>query len=97
MHKKLNFHKTPYLLNGANARTIAIKGSKYTTLSNTYLGSATTLSIARTMIHELVHAMLLFKNSNNANFSESLKEYAAENGLDIQNELSRFHHEYMGQ
>jgi hypothetical protein len=44
---------------GANAITNRINGINVITLSNDYLQSATSLSIARTIIHETVHAYLL--------------------------------------
>jgi len=46
-------------LSGANAVTNRVDGINVITLDNDYLESATTLSIARTMIHETVHAYLL--------------------------------------
>ncbi|WP_338221178.1 hypothetical protein [Algoriphagus sp. oki45] len=44
--------------NGANAKTDLINGMLVITIDNNYLSKATSLSLARTIIHETVHAYL---------------------------------------
>jgi len=46
-------------LSGKNATTDRVKGVNIITLDNDYLKNATSLSIARSIIHETVHAYLL--------------------------------------
>jgi len=87
---------------GKNARTITDRGSVITTISDSYLGKATKLSIARTMIHELAHAYILYKfgKGNDLNFNQSVKLYAEEKGYKpngTNEEKMRFHHEFMGE
>lgn len=82
---------------GENAST---KGG-LTTMSNSYLGNATQLSIARTMIHEMVHAYLNLKYANfialdDWSFKEAMDKYATDNGINDINS-NEFHHEFMGQ
>jgi hypothetical protein len=66
-----------------------------TTINNIYLANATQLSIARTMIHELVHGYLL-ASSNELDFTIAMTMYASENGIDT-SDTNAFHHEFMGQ
>ena len=73
-----------------------------TVLNNSYLSTATQLSIARTMIHELVHAYLNYRYGsplsfdNGLDFKLKMEQYAIDNG--ISNVTSNeFHHEFMGQ
>ncbi len=77
-----------------------------TTISNAYLAKATQLSIARTMIHELVHAYLNVKYSNPFSFENGMdfrlkmEEYAKENGYNpngTAEEQNIFQHDFMGQ
>ncbi|PKP15260.1 MAG: hypothetical protein CVU07_10700, partial [Bacteroidetes bacterium HGW-Bacteroidetes-23] len=80
---------------GANASTTGAK----TTLNNIYLANATQLSIARTMIHEMVHAFLNNVYFNRPDFEnksllEKMRSYATDNGY---TDYMRFHHEFMGQ
>ena len=82
----------------ANASTLGAT----TIINNNYLNSATQLSIARTMIHELVHAYLNIRYSNFLSFPDGysfrqlMEQYAQENGIsNIQS--NEFHHEFMGQ
>jgi len=83
--------------NYANART---QGAA-TTLNNEYLKTATELSIARTMIHELVHAYLNLRVSNTMIFEDGfgfiakMEEFAKANGISDLNS-NKFHHEFMG-
>ncbi len=67
-----------------------------TTFSNTYLSQATTLSVARTMIHEVIHAYLVYQQRANPFGStyQSLIAHANENGYTTPNQI---HHEFMGQ
>jgi len=79
----------------SNASTI---GST-TTMNDNYLNNATKLSIARTMIHEQVHAYLNaiyfnYPDITNKSLKDKLRKYATDNGYI---DLSRFHHEFMGQ
>jgi len=53
-----------FVSNGANAITQRINGINVITLNNDYLAKATSLSIARTIIHETVHAYLLENTYN---------------------------------
>lgn len=81
----------------ANAKTDNI--TNVTTISNSYLQNATTLSIARTMIHEQVHAYLNSvyygrKDISYKPFQDKLRRFANEGGF---SDLNRFHHEFMGQ
>ena len=74
------------------------------TISNTYLEKATQLSIARTMIHEMIHAYLnvkyssplLFDPDNGYDFRLKMDKYAIDNGIANINS-NEFHHEFMGQ
>ncbi len=69
-------------------------------IDNSYLKKATQLSIARTMIHEMVHAFLNVKYSQpidaGFDFRQKMELYTQESGCDI-NDVERFHHEFMGQ
>ncbi|MFY0631629.1 MAG: hypothetical protein JXR05_14735 [Flavobacteriaceae bacterium] len=70
-----------------------------TTISNSYLSSATTLSIARTMIHELVHAYLNgvfygFPDIVDLPLNEKLHRFAIDNGY---TSYIALHHDFMGQ
>lgn len=92
-------------INGVNASTGFSQGNIYTTLSNNYLQNATSLSIARTIIHELVHAYLSARyflpvTTNSFSFSQAMKDFAIENGYNPDGsavEQNLFHHEFMGQ
>ncbi|MFK8285285.1 SprT-like domain-containing protein [Capnocytophaga canis] len=81
--------------NGANGST---KGTTIT-LNNNYLQTATQLAIARTIIHEMVHAYLEFMYKkpleNGFTFKEAMEKYAKDRGMDVESE--NFHHEFMGQ
>ncbi|MFD0834672.1 hypothetical protein ACFQ0I_02765 [Mariniflexile aquimaris] len=82
---------------GKNASTTG----GYTTLSDSYLRGATQLSIARTIIHEMVHAYLNVKYSNfialnDWSFKDAMDKYAKDNGITDINS-NEFHHDYMGQ
>lgn len=82
----------------ANASTLGLT----TTMNDNYLATASNLSIARTMIHELVHAYLNLRYSspfsfdNGMDFRLKMEQYAQDNGIqDIQS--NEFHHDFMGQ
>ncbi|WP_141675505.1 hypothetical protein [Formosa haliotis] len=83
---------------GKNAST---SGGKIT-ISDSYLKNATQLSIARTMIHEIVHAYLNLRYGNaltfedGIDFKNKMEEYAIDNGITDINS-NKFHHEFMGQ
>ncbi|WP_298997091.1 hypothetical protein [uncultured Tenacibaculum sp.] len=84
-------------ISGSNASTDPSNNT--TTLSNSYLQTGTTLSIARTMIHESVHAYLnsVFRfrdDFKDKTLNIKMREYAKDNGFSDEN---RFHHEFMGQ
>ncbi len=81
---------------GTNGQTEPVRGIITTTLSDSYLSSATELSIARTMIHELVHGYLLYAGTMDQDFAGGLKEFAIENGYTFTHE-NNFHHEVMRQ
>jgi len=81
---------------GSNASTVGAT----TTMNNSYLQNATKLSIARTMIHEQVHAYFnaLYSNViplNSFSFQEKMDKYAKDNGFIVG--TNRFHHEFMAQ
>ena len=83
-------------INGANART---RGATIT-IGNDYLKKATQLFIARTMIHESVHAYInaLYSNIiefNSFSFVKKIELYAKDNGYTIG--TNNFHHNFMGQ
>ncbi|MGY6745076.1 MAG: hypothetical protein ACXIUQ_20255, partial [Cecembia sp.] len=67
------------------------------TLSNNYLGKATKLSIARTIIHEMVHGFINYElNSGNFEFSSYFNKNF-EKYLTVKNpDMNRAHHELMG-
>jgi len=80
----------------ANAHTIGAT----ITLNNSYIEATTQLSIARTIIHESLHAYLnaLYSNViefNSFTFREKMDRYASDNGYVIGS--NTFHHEFMGQ
>jgi len=87
-------------LSDKNASTIGAS----TTLSTDYLNKATQLSIARTMIHEMVHAYLNLTTANspqidNTNFYDLMMAFARENGFNpsgTEYERNKFQHEFMG-
>ncbi|MFT7364188.1 MAG: hypothetical protein ACI9UV_002397, partial [Algoriphagus sp.] len=80
---------------GANAITNRINGINVITLSNDYLQSATSLSIARTIIHETLHAYLLkqTKSQTDKNTFELLNKYWVE----YPDNLPDTHHAVMSQ
>src|SRR5690606_39091546 len=94
----LNYSITNGDLKDSNGRT----NGASTTISNFYLKNATQLSIARTIIHEMVHAYLNVKYKNAMSFDNGLDFklkmdiYAKDNGITDINS-NKFHHEFMGQ
>ncbi len=85
---------------GANGAT---KGTTIR-LDNGYLRNATQLSIARTIIHEMVHAYLNVnyygygnKEIRNDNFYNLIDDYFRKNGVKYNSDYGRLHHEFMGQ
>tara|TARA_R110002167_G_C12537117_1_gene639654 strand:- start:298 stop:1005 length:708 start_codon:yes stop_codon:yes gene_type:complete len=87
---------------GKNASTTGAS----TTISDSYLRNATQLSIARTMIHEMVHAYLNvkytmpFSSNGGIDFQLKMIEYATVNGYKpngSSTEQNKFQHEFMGQ
>ncbi len=83
-------------LTGENANTTGAT----ITISDNYLANATELSIARTMIHESVHAYInaLYSNVvqfNSFTFRQKVEKYAKDKGYTIG--TNNFHHEFMGQ
>ncbi|MEE9406887.1 MAG: hypothetical protein V3V28_02310, partial [Polaribacter sp.] len=77
-----------------NANTTTSGNTFTTTISDEYLGKGTKLSIARTMIHESVHAHILnnIKPRVNPSFYEDIKYYAEKYGY---SDANRYHHEFM--
>ena len=70
------------------------------TIGNSYLITATQLSISRTIIHETVHAFIIALYSNvmefqSFSFRQKIEQYAIDNGYSI--ESNTFHHNFMGQ
>ena len=86
---------------GANGSTSTEPGGVITTISDSYLSNATTLSIARTMIHESVHAYILYQSSSlDFDFRQAIEDYGNQHGFNndgTEEEIARFHHEFMGQ
>ncbi len=85
-------------LSNTNAQTI----NSITTISNNYLRNATTLSIARTMIHEQIHAYLEAmrtwkKDFRYRDFYFMLKQFYEDNNREYGDNNPRYHHEFMGQ
>jgi hypothetical protein len=62
-----------------------------TTLSNSYLSSATDLAIAATMIHEATHAYMVYKIDTDGDYASVLAEYYSQYG----NIEGRSQHEFM--
>lgn len=87
--------KNGNLSGGENGNTVLTT----TTLNNDYLKNATQLSIARTIIHEMVHAYINAKyyyrsDFNSLDFHQKLADYARDNGF---TDFGQIHHEFMGQ
>ncbi|MGY0408857.1 MAG: hypothetical protein ACWIPJ_10980, partial [Polaribacter sp.] len=78
-----------------NANTQSNGDTITTTISDSYLNKATRLSIARTMIHESVHAYILnnIKPRVDSHFRQDIEQYALKYGY---NDANRYHHEFMG-
>lgn len=81
---------------GSNAQTVGTT----ITIYDSYLDKATQLSIARTMMHESLHAYinaLYMQDSSlqNASFVEKINQYAEDNGYTPGTNL--FHHNFMAQ
>lgn len=95
--KIFNEHKTiDYVIRDENNGnyTQAISGKIYTYLDDNYLNNASSLSIARTIIHESIHGYLILQNSNNqSNLYQALDTYAKNNGYTDANTI---HHNFMG-
>ncbi len=93
-------YKTDYTIqngttNGSNASTDPSNNT--TTMSDSYLHNATKLSIARTMIHEQVHAYINSVHKWKSGFQDlslykKLKAFAADQGI---TDIGKFHHEFM--
>ncbi|WP_299673347.1 hypothetical protein [uncultured Tenacibaculum sp.] len=82
-------------LEGANGRTI----KSTITIDNSYLSTATKLSIVRTIIHESIHTYLngiffSYPGLENLTFRDKMRRYASENNITTPNQL---HHEFMSQ
>jgi hypothetical protein len=83
-----------------NARTTTENRQVVTRIHNGYLSNATDLSIARTMIHELVHSYILHEMNRTGSFTSAVNAYASEHGFNpygTPTEKMRFQHEFMGQ
>lgn len=82
-------------IGNSNANTI----KSTITIGNNYLANATKLAIARTMIHETLHAYLnavffSYPDLQNITFRDKLRRYASENGY---SDVNTFHHNFMSQ
>ena len=94
-------YKTHYTIKNddlANKNASTDRSTNTTTIDNSYLANATKLSIARTMIHEQVHAYINNVRSWNDGFKdkslyEKLKAFAEFSGI---TDIKKFHHEFMG-
>ncbi len=85
-------------LPGRNGLTQIYSGNIVTTISDTFIENGTKLAIARTMIHEAVHAYIVYKNNSlDTEFRNAIELYGKQNGYDIDQDPNRFHHEFMGQ
>ncbi|MDT8415362.1 MAG: hypothetical protein RQ735_08275 [Flavobacteriaceae bacterium] len=74
----------------------AIKTTYITTVSEIYAKKATRLSIARTLIHESLHAYFLNIGYPGSDFLTNLNNIAIEKGfITEENNLNRAHHEFM--
>jgi len=85
-------------IGNSNAHTIGTT----ITLKTSYLKTATQLSIARTMIHEILHTYLNgiyldLPDFENKTLLEKMEKFATDNGYDPINDPNRFQHEFMGQ
>lgn len=91
-------YKTNYTIqNGTTSGSNASTERGVTTMNDNYLLTATKLSIARTMIHEQLHAYLdavFFRRPDlrDSSLEKKLKEYAKFNGI---NDIGTLHHEFM--
>ncbi len=91
-----------YSIKNENLResTAASTTGVSTSINDLYLENATQLSIARTMIHEMVHAFLNVKYADpihmGFDFRRKMESYAEETGCDIY-DVEAFHHNFMGQ
>ncbi|MBU2526258.1 MAG: hypothetical protein KKC03_06630 [Bacteroidetes bacterium] len=65
-----------------------------TTISETYAKKTTKLSMARTLIHESLHAYFVYLGYNDLDFSKNLRDFAEAKGIDIQ-KGGVVHHEFM--
>jgi hypothetical protein len=97
--------KTDYTIKNGNISNVKggiVAGETYkttTTISNSYLKMATRLSVAKKMIHEMVHAYLngvIRRSPGIADepFRTKLKQYATKHGY---TGIGRTQHEFMGQ
>ncbi len=67
------------------------------TLSNDYLNNATKLSIARTIIHEMVHGYIIHElNSGNFDFQNNFQQEYVKYLNRKNPDINRAHHEFMG-
>ncbi|MFD2035685.1 hypothetical protein ACFSKL_12850 [Belliella marina] len=79
---------------GRNGKTDKLSSNEVVvTMDNTYLNTATKLSIARTMIHENLHAYFLHF-SYASDFTQGLQNFVVQNNIVG---LPNAHHELMGQ
>ncbi|MCE2776925.1 MAG: hypothetical protein LW824_19565 [Algoriphagus sp.] len=81
---------------GGNTSPI-VDGVITITLSNTYLKSATSLSIARTIIHETVHAYLRKQTNPHTANDINMNQLLIEFGKKYPNSIGNTHHSLMSQ
>lgn len=83
-----------------NALTTTSAGQITTTLSSSYLNNSTQLSIARTIIHEMTHAYILYMDSASDSYRANITSYASQFGYNPygnNTERNEFQHNFMGQ
>lgn len=81
---------------GGNTSPI-VDGVITITLSNTYLKTATSLSIARTIIHETVHAYLRKQTNPHTAIDININQLLIEFGKKYPNSIGNTHHSLMSQ
>jgi len=84
-------------LNSTKYNSETRKPEIWITLSNEYLNNATRLSIARTIIHEMVHGYIIYElNSGNFDFQNNFQQEYVKYLNRKNPDINRAHHEFMG-
>lgn len=92
---KFNYRVWNGTLNqGVTGRTYSSGSDIITIIDSNYLNTATTISIVRTMMHEMIHAHIVHLNYGNpgADLFQSLVAFANSKGY---TDLEVIHHEFM--